>query len=310
MTDDPEKILEFVADGDGSRLDAWLAAKCAPDLSRSRIRDLIDSGAVTVNGAPATPKYKAHTGDAISLTLPEPEPIAPEPEDIPLDIVYEDSDIIVVNKQADLVVHPAPGHSGGTLVNALLYHCGDLAGIGGELRPGIVHRLDKDTTGLMVAAKNELSLNGLAAQFQDGRTRKTYLALVHGVVEAESGRIETTIGRHPSDRKKMAVNAPRGKNAVSNWKVAARYEKCTLMRVTIETGRTHQIRVHMAHIGHPVVGDQVYGKRSLDKLVPGCPARQLLHAAEFSFYHPRTNEHLEFQAAPPPDFQTVLANLR
>ncbi len=314
LLDDAEgeggEVLSFVADGDGARLDAWLAKRCAPDLSRSRIQALIADGKVTLDGAPALAKSRPVAGQAIQLTLPPPEPAEPQPEDIPLDIVYEDADLLVVDKPAGLVVHPAPGHAGGTLVNAVLFHCHDLQGIGGTLRPGIVHRLDKDTTGLMVVAKHERALNALAAEFQDGRTRKVYLALVHGVPDALQGVVKTTIGRHPTDRKRMAANPPNGKPAVSRWEVAERLGPCTLLRVHIETGRTHQIRVHMAFLGHPVVGDPVYGNHGLDRKLPGCPARQMLHAAEFSFDHPRDGRRMEFRRDPPPDMEALVRRLR
>ena len=301
-------ILDFVADGDGARLDAWLAARC-PELSRSRIQALIGEGCVTVDGAPAAAKARPRAGQRILVAVPPPLPADPEPEDIPLDVVYEDADIILVNKPAGLVVHPAPGHYTGTLVNALLFHCADLRGIGGTARPGIVHRLDKDTTGLLVVAKHEQALANLAAQFQNGRTRKVYLALVHGVPPRESGTIRTTIGRHPTDRKRMAADPPRGKPAVTHYQIEKRLGPATLLRVRIETGRTHQIRVHLSHIGLPIVGDPVYGNRALDRKIPDCPTRQMLHAAEFSFDHPRDGRPLSFAAPPPADMAALLARL-
>ena len=303
-------VREFVSDGDGARLDAWLAARCAPGLSRSRIQALIQEGLVTVDGEPASAKARLKAGQRISLELPPPLPAEPEPEDIPLDIVYEDADIILVNKPAGLVVHPAPGHPSGTLVNALLCHCADLRGIGGTARPGIVHRLDKDTTGLLVIAKDAEALNSLAAQFLSGRTAKIYFALIHGCPQAESGTIRTTIGRHPTDRKRMAANPPRGKPAVTHYKVEERFGAATLLRVRIETGRTHQIRVHMAHVGLPSVGDPLYGNRALDRRIPECPARQMLHAAEFSFDHPRDGRRMSFSAPIPTDMAVLLEALR
>ncbi len=303
-------VREFVSDGDGARLDAWLAARCAPELSRSRIQALIGDGLVTVDGETVSAKTRPKAGQLIALELPPPLPAEPEPEDIPLDIVHEDSDIILVNKPAGLVVHPAPGHPSGTLVNALLFHCADLRGIGGAARPGIVHRLDKDTTGLLVVAKHAEALNSLAAQFQSGRTEKVYLALVHGCPSALSGTIRTTIGRHPTDRKRMAANPPRGKPAVTHYRVEERFGETTLLRVRIETGRTHQIRVHMAHIGLPIVGDPLYGNRALDRRIPNCPARQMLHAAEFSFDHPRDGRRMSFSAPPPADMSALLAAMR
>lgn len=303
-------VRTFVSDGDGTRLDAWLALRCSPEFSRSRIQTFINDGNITVDGAQASAKAKLKAGQVITLEIPPPVPADPQPEDIPIEIVYEDSDIVVINKQAGLVVHPAPGHSSGTLVNAVLFHCGrELSGIGGTIRPGIVHRLDKDTTGLIVVAKTEQALNNLAEQFKTGRTSKTYFTLVHGTPPATSGTIKTTIGRHPTDRKRMSANPPRGKPAVSHYKVEKRFSTTTLLRVRIETGRTHQIRVHMAFLGCPVVGDPVYGKPALDKRIPNCPARQLLHAAEFSFDHPASGKRIELKAEMPEDMTSVLRNL-
>ena len=304
------EVRELVSDGDGARLDAWLAARCAPELSRSRIQSLIRDGFVTVDGEPASAKARPKAGQRISLEIPPPLPAEPVPENIPLDVVYEDGDVIVVNKPAGLVVHPAPGHPSGTLVNALLFHCADLRGIGGTARPGIVHRLDKDTSGLLVVAKHEEAMRGLVAQFQSGRTEKIYFALVHGHPPAEGGTIRTTIGRHPVDRKRMAADPPRGKAAVTHYRVAERLGGTTLLRVRLETGRTHQIRVHMAHIGLPIVGDPLYGSRQLDRLIPDCPRRQMLHAAEFSFDHPRDGRRMSFSAPMPADMIAALAAAR
>lgn len=301
-------VLSFVADGDGRRLDVWLAEQSG--LSRSRVQALIADGRIELDGACAQAKAKPQSGQVIVVTLPPPAPAEPEPEDIPLNIVYEDADVIVVNKPAGLVVHPAPGHDRGTLVNALLFHCHDLRGIGGVMRPGIVHRLDMDTSGLMVACKNEASLVNMAAQFQSGRTRKEYLALVHGDPGRLSGIIRAAIGRDPADRKRMAANPPSGKCAVTHYTVAEHLGATTLLRVRIETGRTHQIRVHMSHIGLPIVGDMLYGKRQLDALIPDCPRRQMLHAAEFAFDHPRDGRRMEFTAPPPDDMTNLLARLR
>ena len=298
--------LQLTHDGSSGRLDAWLAAH-AEDLSRTRIQALLDQGAVTACGETLTAKSRPKAGTVIEIAIPDPAPALPQPEDIPLDILYEDDAVIVVNKPAGMVVHPAPGHDSQTFVNALLFHCGDLAGIGGVARPGIVHRLDQDTTGILVAAKDEAALNNLAAQFQARTTEKTYLALVHGQIERLSGRIDGAIGRHPTDRKKMAFNPPRGgKPAVTLWHVSRRLEKTTLLEVRIETGRTHQIRVHLSHCGMPIVGDPLYGNRSLDARIPGCPTRQMLHAAAFSFDHPRTGRRLTFRADLPDDFKALL----
>lgn len=302
------ETLSFVADGDGRRLDVWLADRAG--MSRSRVQSLIDEGRVALDDARAIAKTRPQAGQSVIVTLPPPIPAEPEPEDIPLDIVYEDEDVIVLNKPAGLVVHPAPGHDRGTLVNALLFHCHDLRGIGGVMRPGIVHRLDMDTTGLIVACKNEESLASLAAQFQSGRTSKEYIALVHGDPGRMSGTIRSTIGRDPADRKRMAADPPSGKSAVTHYRVEERFARTTLLRVKIETGRTHQIRVHLSHIGLPIVGDMLYGRRSLDATIPDCPKRQMLHAAEFAFDHPRDGRRMKFSAPVPADMADVIARCR
>ncbi|NLF22733.1 MAG: RluA family pseudouridine synthase [Lentisphaerae bacterium] len=305
--DTPSRRL--TVDEDGLRLDIWLARRCAP-LSRSRLQALIESGHVTVDGCPAAPRTRIRLGQQVCVTVPLPAPAVPEPEPLPLDVVFEDADILVLDKPPGLVVHPAPGHEGGTLVNALLHHCDDLSGVGGVERPGIVHRLDRDTSGLLVVAKHDAALNALAAQFQEGRVSKVYLAIVHGCPVPPAGRIETTIGRHPVDRKRMAVDPPRGKRAVSHYAVVEPLGALTLLQVRIETGRTHQIRVHLAHLGLPIVGDPVYGSRSRDRNLAGCPPRQMLHAAELSFDHPTDGRRLAFRRPPPPDMAGVLARLR
>ncbi len=293
--------------GGASRLDAWLASQ-VETLSRSRIQVLLADGAITSNGNPITSKTKLPQGAEIIITLPDPAPAEPVPEDIPLDILFEDESIIVVNKPAGMVVHPAPGHDNQTLVNALLYHCRDLKGVGGVARPGIVHRLDMDTTGILVIAKDENSLNNLAGQFQSRTTEKTYLALVHGIPQMLSGRIESTIGRHPTDRKRMTVNPPHGgKEAITNWKIEKALSQTTLLKVKIETGRTHQILVHLSHNKMPIVGDQVYGKGTLDKKIPDCPTRQMLHAAVFTFNHPKTGKRMTVTAPMPEDFEELLS---
>lgn len=304
------EVLRLTYDAEGpARLDAWLASRCE-DLSRSRIQALLDAGAITSGDVALGPRDRLAPGAEIVIALPDPAPAEPVPQDIPLDILYEDECVIVVNKPAGMVVHPAPGHGDSTFVNALLFHCGDeLAGVGGVARPGIVHRLDMDTTGILVAAKDERSLNSLAAQFQAHTTEKRYAALVHGVIQRESGRIETTIGRHPTDRLRMAANPPRGgKSAVTRWKVARRLSRTTLLDVLIETGRTHQIRVHMAYARMPIVGDPLYGNRSLDAAIKDCPPRQMLHAAHFAFDHPVTGRRMSFDAPLPDDFERILAN--
>lgn len=300
--------LQLEYDGQGGRLDAWLAANIE-SISRSRLQALMSEGAITANGIALTTKSKLSQGDKILVNLPDPTPAEPIPEDIPLDILYEDDSIIVINKAAGMVVHPAPGHENETLVNALLYHCTDLKGVGGVARPGIVHRLDMDTTGILVVAKDEESLNNLSNQFQTRTTEKTYLALVHGQVAAISGTIDGKIGRHPTDRKKMAFNPPKGgKDALTHWKVEKRFDKTTLLRVKIETGRTHQIRVHLSHNKMPIVGDQIYGNRQLDHKIKNCPTRQMLHAAEFSFNHPKTGKRMTLNAPLPSDFQELITN--
>lgn len=300
--------IAFEPDAATPRLDAWLAARI-DGLSRSRIQSLLDSGLVSSGGVALAPRSRLEPGAIVEISLPDPEPAEPVPQQIPLDVLYEDEFVIAINKPAGMVVHPAPGHSDMTFVNALLFHCGDLRGVGGVLRPGIVHRLDMDTTGVLVAAKDEATLNNLAAQFKSHTTEKVYAALVHGIVERESGRIDSTIGRHPTDRRKMVANPARGgKDAVSIWKVSRRLRRTTLLDVRIETGRTHQIRVHLASSGMPIVGDQTYGRRQLDSLIPECPRRQMLHAARFSFDHPATGRRMTIEAPMPDDFKKVLDN--
>ena len=299
----------LTVDAAGVRLDVWLARRCAP-LSRSRLQTLIGAGQVTVDGRPASARTKTRPGQQVCVNVPPPAPAEPQPEALPLDVVFEDADILVLNKPPGIVVHPAPGHAGGTLVNALLHHCDDLGGVGGVERPGIVHRLDKDTSGLLVVAKNDAALNALAAQFQAGRVCKRYLALVHGRPARAQGSIETTIGRHPVDRKRMAVDPPHGKQAVSHYEVLETLGDLTLLQVRIETGRTHQIRVHLAHLGLPIVGDPVYGSHARDRALPECPSRQLLHAAELAFDHPIDGRRLVFQRPPPPDMAAFIGHLR
>ena len=296
------ETLTLTAGPDGpARLDAFLAAR-APELTRSAAARLIEEGRVLVNGRPAAKSLKLSGGETVLVSLPEPEPTAAQPQDIPLDVVYEDEDVIVVNKPKGLVVHPAPGHPDGTLVNALLHHCGgSLSGVGGVLRPGIVHRIDRDTSGLIAAAKNDFAHQRLAAQLQD----RTYECLVVGNLKEDSGTVDAPIGRHPSDRKRMAVVAG-GRPAVTHWEVIARYPGFTHVRCRLETGRTHQIRVHMAHIGHPILGDTVYGAK---KPVPGLQG-QCLHAVGLRFLHPRTGRPVELSCPLPEEFQRQLALLR
>lgn len=301
------ETITLVTDGSGARLDAWLAAKCAPALSRSRIKALLEEGNVLAGGAVPQPKAKLPQGVTVEIRIPPPAKAEPDAQDIPMDVLYEDGSVIVINKPPGMVVHPAPGHGAGTLVNALLFHCGDLKGVGGVERPGIVHRLDMDTSGILVAAKDEQSLNSLMEQFRSRTTEKRYAALVHGKPSSLSGTVSSLIGRHPRDRKKMAVDPPGGgKEAITHWKVDRFLGKTTLLGVKIDTGRTHQIRVHLSHLGMPIVGDQTYGKPQLDKMIENCPSRQMLHAAEFSFIHPVSGKRMHFEAPLPADFMEVL----
>lgn len=274
-----------------------------PDFSRSRIEGLVKSGHVAVNGATASKAgMKVADDDEIEVEIPPPVPAVPEPEDIPLDIVFEDDDLVVVNKAPGIVVHPAPGHFTGTLVNALLHHCPNLAGIGGVARPGIVHRLDQDTSGLIVVAKTQKSMEALAKAFASHKcVEKTYVAVVHGRPRLDSGRIENLIGRHPVDRKRMAIVERNGKLAITNWQVASSRNALSTVVCRIETGRTHQIRVHMASLGCPVIGDSVYGKSALDKRLDPVPQRQMLHAWKLALWHPTKGVKMEFTAPVPPD---------
>ncbi|QHI68073.1 RluA family pseudouridine synthase [Tichowtungia aerotolerans] len=294
------------AEESGKRLDAWLA-ESEPGLSRSRWQGLIKNGKVTVNGGSVKSNFKLRSGDFVEWTIPDPVPTETLPENIPLDILFEDRHIIVVNKPAGLVVHPAAGNENGTLVNALLHHCTDLTGIGGEERPGIVHRLDKDTSGVMVIAKTETAMAELARQFKKRETEKEYLAIVRGALHPSSGYIETTIGRHPIHRKKMAANIKRGRRAVSNYKTDEKLKNASLLRIRIETGRTHQIRVHMAFLKHPILGDKLYARR---QPTDTWPDRQMLHAAKLSIIHPNTRKKMTFQAPLPADMKALLEQLR
>mgnify|MGYP000064532635 CR=1 FL=1 len=287
---------------EGERLDAFLAAKL-PELSRSAVQKLIDEGFVTLKGQKVKKNRRVSAGELYEVALPEPEAAGTEAEDIPLDIVYEDRDVIVVNKPKGMVVHPAPGHSGGTLVNALLHHCGEsLSGIGGEKRPGIVHRIDKDTSGLIIAAKNDRAHRALAAQLKDHSLSRVYEALVIGNLKEDRGTVDAPIGRHPVDRKKMAVTSKNSKPAVTHYEVLSRLGGVTHVRCRLETGRTHQIRVHMASIGHPVLGDTVYGRK---KPEPGLEG-QCLHAKEISFTHPETGERITLSCDLPEYFVRLL----
>lgn len=288
----------------GVRLDAFLSAGGA--LTRSQAARLIAEGRVRVNGKPAAKSARLSGGETVTVDVPQLRETALPPQDIPLDVVYEDDDVIVVNKPTGLVVHPAPGHPDGTLVNALLHHCGDsLSGIGGEKRPGIVHRIDRDTSGLIIAAKNDAAHLALSAQLKDHSLSRTYECLVTGNMKQDSGTVDAPIGRSSADRKKMAV-VPTGRRAVTHWEVVARYPGVTHLRCRLETGRTHQIRVHMAHIGHPILGDTVYGAK---KPVPGLTG-QCLHATGLRFIHPRTGEPVELHCPLPPEFTAMLQKLQ
>ena len=297
-------LLTLTADQTGERADQFLA-RSVEGLTRSAAQKLLEQGAVTAGGRALKKNAKLETGTELSLSLPDPEPIDVTPQDIPLDVVYEDEDVIVINKPVGLVVHPAPGHPDGTLVNALLYHCGDsLSGINGQLRPGIVHRIDRDTSGLIIAAKNDAAHLALSAQLQDHSLARTYEAIVVGGLREDSGTVDAPIARHKIDRKKMAVD-PEGRRAVTHWEVLGRYRGYTHIRCRLETGRTHQIRVHMASIGHPLLGDTVYGSK---KPVPGL-AGQCLHARALTFRHPRTGEPVTVTCPLPDWFQAQLDRL-
>lgn len=295
----------ITAQESGERIDALLARS---GFSRSAAQRLIAAGKVTKNGIAVKKSYSVQAGDIFAVeTEEELVPMAAEPQNIPLDVVYEDEDVIVINKPRGLVVHPAPGHPDGTLVNALLYHCGDsLSGVGGVFRPGIVHRLDRDTSGLIIAAKNDAAHLALSAQLSDRSLSRVYEAVVRGGFKEDSGVIDAPIGRHPTDRKRMAVTDRNSRSAVTRWEVIARYNGWTHVRCILQTGRTHQIRVHMAHIGHPVLGDMVYGSGKPEKGLEG----QCLHARCIKFIHPRTREEIRLESELPEYFQDVLKKLR
>jgi 23S rRNA pseudouridine1911/1915/1917 synthase len=293
----------FIIDVPGERIDSYIAS--VTELSRSNVQKLIESGAILVNGKPCKANYKLRTGDVAEIQMPEPEDIEALPENIPLDIIYEDSDIIVINKARGMVVHPAAGNYTGTLVNALLYHCKDLSDINGVRRPGIVHRIDKDTTGLLAVAKNNNAHLVLAEQLQDHTMSRVYYAVVEGIIGENSGTVNAPIGRHDNDRKKMAVNTRVGKPAVTHFEVIERLDNCTLVKCRLETGRTHQIRVHMAYTGHPVTGDPVYGIKN-NRGMEG----QALHAGELTLIHPATGRPVTFKAPLPDDFEKLLKRLR
>lgn len=288
----------------GKRLDLFVSEN-EVDMSRSFVQGIIEKQQVKVNGQIKKSNYKLRIGDQVQVELAEPVELQVEAENIPLDIIYEDSDVIVINKPQDMVVHPAPGNYTGTLVNGLLHHCKDLSGINGVIRPGIVHRIDKDTSGVLVVAKNDKSHNSLAMQLKDHSMKRTYYAIVEGIVKEEEGTVRTNIGRHPVERIKMAV-VKDGKEAITNYKVLERFKSNTLVECRLETGRTHQIRVHMAHLHHPLIGDQVYGYKKQKFKLQG----QALHAKNLGFIHPTTEEYMEFDSQLPEYFQDILDKLR
>ena len=297
--------MRILCDRDGERIDAALA-RLAPELTRSAAQKLLEAGLVTCGGAPLRKNDRTAVGQALEVELPQPEPLSVEPQDIPLDIRYEDGDVIVLNKPKGLVVHPAAGHWDGTLVNALLHHCaGSLSGINGQLRPGIVHRIDKDTSGLLIVAKNDFAHRALAAQLEDHTLARTYEAIVCGSIREDAGTIDAPIGRHPTDRKKMTVTSQGGRRAVTHFEVIARYRGYTHIRCRLETGRTHQIRVHLAWRSHPILGDTVYGHKKPELGLDS----QCLHARALTFLHPRTGEPVTVTCELPDYFTEVLGKL-
>ena len=296
-----------VENQEGERIDRYLSEEME-DRSRSYIQKLIKDQYVIVNQKPVKANYRLSLGDMVEITLPEAKEPDIIPENIPLDILYEDQDIIIVNKPKQMVVHPAPGHYSGTLVNALMYHCGqELSGINGTMRPGIVHRIDMDTTGSLIVCKNDMSHQSLSEQLKVHSIKRVYVAIVHGNIKEDNGTVNAPIGRHPTERKKMSIHTKNGRNAITHYKVLERFGEYTYIQCALETGRTHQIRVHLASIGHPLVGDQVYGPRK-------CPFPKLqgqtLHAKTLGIIHPRTGEYLEINAPLPDYFIELLDRLR
>lgn len=293
----------------GKRTDIALSCLIS-DLTRSQVRRLIEEGLILVEGKPVKPSKRLSGGESVSVVQPPPRPLEAEPQDIPVSILYEDDDIIVVNKPAGMVVHPGAGVEDGTLVNALLYRCGGLSGIGGKLRPGIVHRLDKGTSGIMVVAKCDTAHESLVNQFKSRRVEKVYLAIVAGRIKEESGSFSSPIGRHPTDRIRMSMMTRAGKEALTLWRVIKRYRYATLVDAMPRTGRTHQIRVHFAENGYPILGDRIYGpkrhKSDLLESVSKSLGRQALHALSLCFMHPRTRERMEFRAEIPEDMKIVI----
>ena len=300
-----KEVLTITAEVAGERVDVLLS-RSMENMTRSAAAKLLEEGAVLLRGTPVKKNYKTTPGDVLEVILPEPEPVEAIPQNIPLDVVYEDDDVIVINKPVGMVVHPAAGHPDGTLVNALLYHCGtSLSGINGQLRPGIVHRIDRDTSGLIIAAKNDLAHQCLADQLQDHSLYREYEAVCVGNLREDEGTVDAPIGRHHTDRKKMAIDPKNGRRAVTHWTVLGRYSGYTHVQCRLETGRTHQIRVHMASTGHPLLGDVVYGSK---KPYPGL-AGQCLHARRLSFVHPRSGERMTVEGPLPDWFTQVLTKL-
>lgn len=300
-----EEIFQVTSEQDGERLDKLLSM-IYPDFSRSFFQKLIKENSIKVNEKIQKANYKVQTDDMISILIPDAVETSIEPENIPLDILYEDDDVLVVNKPKGMVVHPSAGHYSGTLVNAIMYHCKDsLSGINGEIRPGIVHRIDMDTTGSLIVCKNDESHVAIAEQIKEHSCNRIYVGIVCGNIKEDEGTIDAPIGRHPVDRKKMAINEKNGKPAVTHYKVLKRFEKYTYMQFKLETGRTHQIRVHMASIGHPLLGDELYSKNCPFKHLQG----QTLHARTIGFIHPRTKEYMEFSAPLPKYFEDLLQKL-
>lgn len=299
------ETITFTAEKTGERIDALLP-HIVPNLSRSAAQGLIEAGCVVLGGRPVRKNHRVTAGETFSITLPEAGETELTPQDIPLDIVFEDEDVIVINKPRGMVVHPAPGHVDGTVVNALLHHCGEsLSGIGGEKRPGIVHRIDKDTSGLLIIAKNDMAHQSLSAQLADRSLSRVYEGIVCGRLREDFGKVDAPIGRHPVDRKRMAVTEKNSRSAVTHYEVIARYNGFTHARFRLETGRTHQIRVHMEKLGHPLLGDLQYGGKKPEKGIEG----QCLHAKELKFIHPRTGELLELSTKLPDYFLEVLSRL-
>ena len=300
------EIFTLETDDVNKRVDVFLNEEME-DISRSALQKNIEKGNITVNGEKISKNYKLRIGDIVEAELPPPENIDIVPEDIPLDIMYEDDDLIVINKPQNMVVHPAPGHYTGTLVNALMFHCGDnLSGINGVLRPGIVHRIDKDTSGVLVIAKSDLAHKGLSEQLAEHSMKRVYNAIVYNSFSEESGTVDRNIDRSKNDRKKMAVVMQGGRNAVTHYKVIEKLGKYTLVELQLETGRTHQIRVHMSYIGHPLLGDPVYGPKKCPFNLNG----QVLHAKVLGFIHPRTGEYMEFNSELPDYFSSLIERLK